>query len=285
MKKNISIFFLILIFLALSSSCVQKDDTAPSPSENETTYTENGKYAPIDAASFIASFNSDAENSLTPTVSPVSFSDIQTFMLTNINTLEASSLENDDVSFSIWQRTNKENEVDLGYYLVCKTDTLSPRYYALNLFDYKLYFWGSSIGEGHTFIDLPAIFKTPLSALLYIKDVMCADSISFYENRPPLVLVGSSEDPFDISFVQTEPFEFSPNMFSVVYITIYDYTDDCYRIRVFEIIDDFSDTSSPSGHTATWGWYTVYKWGIIKDEIIFNTYIVSSEDIDQTSLH
>lgn len=277
MKKSVFAFLAIAILLLPLSGCSLELDGSStlSADESEIIHTENGQYLPVDEDTFFSVYNFGEETSSMHSISPASYTDTQQYMLTNINAYANLSLEETSVSFSAWQHINEDGTTDLGYYLVCTTNAAMPEYYALNLFDYKLYFWGTSIGEQHQPISVPPVFKTPESALLYIKDVMCADSISFYEDRPPLVFSGSAEDPLTNAFTQTEPFEFNPNMFSSLRIVITNYTEDYYLIHVYEIVDDFSDSSSPNGHTATWGWYTVYKWGVIKNEINFDVYIVN----------
>lgn len=126
--------------------------------------------------------------------------------------------------------------------------------------------WNPEKDDSPKYVDTPVVFDTPEKALKYVKD-----HLAYTDQDLELVpgISGSKMTNDNYPAYRLKKFEDDILKFSLN-IDIDSASENHYYIHAYSFQADYPDGE---GHTATMGWYYVYKNGFISDGITFKSYI------------
>lgn len=126
--------------------------------------------------------------------------------------------------------------------------------------------WNPEKDYSPEYVDTPVVFDTPEKALKYVKD-----HLAYTDQNLELVpgISGSKMTNDNYPAYRLKKFEDDILKFSLN-IDIDSASENHYYIHAYSFQADYPDGE---GHTATMGWYYVYKNGFISDGITFESFI------------
>lgn len=126
--------------------------------------------------------------------------------------------------------------------------------------------WNPEKDDSPKYVDTPVVFDTPEKALKYVKD-----HLAYTDQNLELIpgISGSKMTNDNYPAYRFKKFEDDILKFSLN-IDIDSASENHYYIHAYSFQADYPDGE---GHSATIGWYYVYKNGFISDGITFESYI------------
>jgi hypothetical protein len=125
-------------------------------------------------------------------------------------------------------------------------------------------------------LESPVVFPTPQSALDYARNHIWDPgkfSVEF-----TLELIPGDPDAEQYPHYQSQTITFNDVQTATYYIDISSVNEQSYLIHLYEVVMD----SPEEGHTATTGWYRIYKNGFVVDDLLNNRWI--AEDAASSSV-
>lgn len=127
--------------------------------------------------------------------------------------------------------------------------------------------WNPEKDDSPKYVDTPVVFDTPEKALKYVKD-----HLAYTDQNLELVpgISGSKMTNDNYPAYRLKKFEDDILKFSLN-IDIDNILGDCYKIHAYSFQVDYP--GSMEGHSATIGWYSVFKHGFILDDLFSKSFI------------
>lgn len=127
--------------------------------------------------------------------------------------------------------------------------------------------WNPEKDYSPEYIQTPTVFDTPEEALKYVKD-----HLAYTDSDLELVpgISGSEMTNNQYPAYQFNKFEDDELQYSLN-IDIDNILGDCYKIHAYSFQVDYP--GSMEGHSATIGWYSVFKHGFILDDLFSKSFI------------
>lgn len=127
--------------------------------------------------------------------------------------------------------------------------------------------WNPEKDYSTEYIQTPTVFDTPEEALKYVKD-----HLAYTDSDLELVpgISGSEMTNNQYPAYQFNKFEDDELQYSLN-IDIDNILGDCYKIHAYSFQVDYP--GSMEGHSATIGWYSVFKHGFILDDLFSKSFI------------